>query len=469
MIKKLSRDQASYIFLTVVVLIILRLILLSTFPLLDKTETRYSDIARIMGETNEWIVLQIDYGIPFWAKPPLSTWLSAIGIAIFGATEFAVRLPSFLLNLFLIFILGKYVTNKKHFFLLAFILLTTLEFYLHTGVVSTDTALCFSIVLIMISFWKGFHSESYVVWKHLFFAGIALGFLSKGPLVLVLTGPPILAWLIIQKVKLSVLLKRLPWISGLILCLLITLPWYIVMEQRSPGFIDYFIVGEHFKRFLVSGWTGDLYGSGHQQPLGMIWLFLMLFAFPWIQIVLVNIFKKRKDILSNSWVCFLVFWLIWTPLFFTISKNILHTYILPVMIPMALLMVYWWNDFKNKKLILGVATIIPVFILIGFMVLTFYPSSYKALNTDKHLILNSTHEQLPVFYYKNITFSSKFYTSGQVKPLHSEKQLDSLIEVKDKFLLLVPNKYKSQLEKTAAKDFEVKDSTYKTSVYIIQK
>jgi hypothetical protein len=46
-------------------------------PLLDKTEARYAEIARIMWDTNQWIMPQIDYGIPFWAKPPLSTWLSA--------------------------------------------------------------------------------------------------------------------------------------------------------------------------------------------------------------------------------------------------------------------------------------------------------------------------------------------------------------------------------------------------------
>jgi 4-amino-4-deoxy-L-arabinose transferase-like glycosyltransferase len=54
--------------------------------LLDKTEARYAEIARI--NTNQWIMPQIDYGIPFWAKPPLSTWLSA-GSYSFWVNEFA--------------------------------------------------------------------------------------------------------------------------------------------------------------------------------------------------------------------------------------------------------------------------------------------------------------------------------------------------------------------------------------------
>lgn len=47
------------------------------FPLFDTTESRYAEIARKMLETGNWVTLQQDYGVPFWAKPPLSIWLSA--------------------------------------------------------------------------------------------------------------------------------------------------------------------------------------------------------------------------------------------------------------------------------------------------------------------------------------------------------------------------------------------------------
>ena len=51
--------------------------------------------------------------------------------------------------------------------------------------------------------------------------------------------------------------------------------------MRNPGFLDYFIVGEHIQRFLVPGWTGDLYGRAHDVPRGGIWLFFLLGALPW--------------------------------------------------------------------------------------------------------------------------------------------------------------------------------------------
>ena len=66
-----------------------------------------------MSETGNWIVPQIDYGVPFWAKPPMSTWLSAMSISIFGENEFFVRLPSLVLSLLMAFFISKYIANKK--------------------------------------------------------------------------------------------------------------------------------------------------------------------------------------------------------------------------------------------------------------------------------------------------------------------------------------------------------------------
>ena len=197
---KLSRPQFK-LALFVLGILVFRLVLLGAIPLLDKTEARYSEIARLMHETGEWIVLQIDYGLPFWAKPPLSTWTSALTYYLFGVNEFAARLPYFIMNLALILIIGKYVLkNRIDSIILAFILLTMPEFLLHSGVVSTDTALCLSISLIMISFWNRMQG-GHRIWGYLFFIGVGLGLLAKGPIVVVLSGPPIFLWLVIQKNK----------------------------------------------------------------------------------------------------------------------------------------------------------------------------------------------------------------------------------------------------------------------------
>ena len=198
------KNTSFYLLISVAVLVMFRLVLTAAIPLLDKTESRYGEIARIMYETKNWVVLQIDYGIPFWAKPPLSTWISALSFETFGVSEMAARFPSFLLALVLLIVLGKLAKKEGvSFYLPAFILLTMPEFLIHTGVVSTDSALAFSVALIMISFWKAMQNEKYSFWNYLFFIALGLGFLAKGPIILVLTVPPIFLWILIQKISLK--------------------------------------------------------------------------------------------------------------------------------------------------------------------------------------------------------------------------------------------------------------------------
>ena len=71
-------------------------------PLMDSTEARYAEISRIMFETNNWITPMHHYGDPFWAKPPLSTWLSALSMKAFGVTAFAARVPGLLLSIMIL-------------------------------------------------------------------------------------------------------------------------------------------------------------------------------------------------------------------------------------------------------------------------------------------------------------------------------------------------------------------------------
>jgi len=466
------KNTSFYLFISVLVILIFRLILTAAIPLLDKTESRYGEIARIMYETKNWVVLQIDYGVPFWAKPPLSTWLSALSFETFGVSEMAARFPSYLLALVLLIILGKLAKkNGVSFYLPAFTLLTMPEFLIHTGVVSTDSALSFSIALIMISFWKSMQNDKYSFWNYLFFIALGLGFLSKGPIILVLTVPPIFLWILIQKIPIKTLYLKLPWFTGLLLTAVISIPWYVLAEQRSPGFLDYFIVGEHFKRFLEPGWKGDLYGSGHSQPLGMIWVFLFAFAFPWIQIVLYKIWKERKTIFKDKYVSYLVFWLFWTPLFFTISKNILHTYILPVTIPIALLMVHWWKTYEKKNTMLTVASIFPavaILLFFGAFVtgkLDFY------MNSDKYLIENQQidfNKNEALYYWKDKSYSGQFYSNGKAKTLADTKQLDSVLGISGKAYFVVTNKKIKDIPSTYMEKMKLLDTNFKSSIYLLK-
>jgi 4-amino-4-deoxy-L-arabinose transferase-like glycosyltransferase len=472
MIADKFKSNSYILYISVILIALFRLLLTAAIPLLDKTEARYAEIARIMQETNQWVVPQIDYGIPFWAKPPLSTWLSAASYVVFGVNEFAARFPSFFLSILLLIIAGKMAKKSGvSFYLPGFILLTMPEFLIHTGVVSTDTALEFCVAIMMISFWKTMKSDTKTYWSYLFFVALGLGLLAKGPLIMVLTFPPLFLWCCLDPQRFRQLFSKFSIIIGIIITAIIGIPWYYFAELQSPGFLDYFIVGEHYKRFVEPGWKGDLYGSGHSQPKGMIWIFLFVFGLPWVQVVFYKLWKTRKTILKNDWVSFLVLWLFWTPLFFTLSKNILHTYTLPITMPIMFLMVYWWEDFTRKKVLIRIALIFPVIAFIGYTVLATGVFD-KKMNTDKYILEQilekPENKDIPLYYWKEKNYSGQFYSNGKAQLITNENQFDSILKINKKIILVSLKKKENEIPKKYIEQMVLAESNYKTSIFILK-
>ena len=83
------------------------------FPHTDTSESRYAEISRKMVETGDWITPQFDYGIPFWAKPPLSMWMSALGIELFGVNEFGSRIFIFLAAMGILALVARAVRREN--------------------------------------------------------------------------------------------------------------------------------------------------------------------------------------------------------------------------------------------------------------------------------------------------------------------------------------------------------------------
>ena len=446
-----------------IVLIANRGIINYLLPLMDKTEARYAEIARIMVETNNWILLQIDYNIPFWAKPPLSTWLTAISIKAFGLHEFYIRLPYLITTMIIILFISRYDKIENKIFLLTpLILLLMPEFYLHAGVVSTDTILNFSIILVMLSFWEAVGKESRSEWWYGFFIGIGLGLLSKGPIILILTIPPILIWLLIYKEELKKL-RKIPIISGLSLTFLISFPWYYFMELTSPGFIDYFIYGEHFRRFFDSGWKGDLYGFAKQQPYGIIWLFSIMAVFPWSLLIIGRFRKIIKEAYKSKWVCFLICWMLFTPVFFTFSSSLIHTYTLPIAVPAAILITHFWSDFKFKRYYLSISALLYL-----VMLPVFYSGVLDETiqsNCDKEFVENELVSDYSLFYLNYKSFSSQFYSLGSIKMIKMDQLKEKIIN-EEKFAVIIENPEIKKLGLSTIKKLKEIKTTSEKKLYI---
>src|SRR6185369_2202043 len=129
----------------------------------------------------------------------------------------------------------------------------------------------------------------------------------------------------------------------------LVVPWYWAAERATPGFLDYFLVGEHWKRLVEPGWRGDLYGAAHARPRGMIWLYWIAAALPWSAVALGwlarGVSRRRADVKSlvtDTWRLYLLLWTVAPMVFFTVSGNILATYVLPGLPAFALLLGDLW-------------------------------------------------------------------------------------------------------------------------------
>ena len=228
----------------------------------------------------------------------------------------------------------------------------------------------------------------------------------------------------------------MPWLWGVILALLIALPWYLLMEKKSPGFINYFLFGEHFLRFIDSSWSGDKYGFPKQQPLGIIWTFLFVGTLPWFFILFGQLKQGFRKIWNDPWQLFLWLWILWTPFFFTFSKSLIHTYTLPVMIPIALLITHNWPTYKRKKTTLLVALALPILLFCAY----FLEPTQNILSdsTDKNLVLHPEVDPSKLYAFPFKSYSSQFYSKGKINVIPLDK-LEKMVEDSVNFSIIIKN------------------------------
>ena len=121
--------------------LLIRLLSLGTYPLMDTTEARYGEMARLMVETGNWLTPQFDYGVPFWGKPPLFTWMSASGIELLGVNEFAVRTPHWLAGVLVIVLMAWFARRQGYDALVTALVLATCGlFSIAAGAVTRSAA-----------------------------------------------------------------------------------------------------------------------------------------------------------------------------------------------------------------------------------------------------------------------------------------------------------------------------------------
>ena len=465
-----------WLWITLGIVALARLLTLGLYPLTDTTEARYGEVARKMAELGNWVTPLYDYGVPFWAKPPLTTWLSAISIQLLGVNEFAARLPYFLLAVLIAWLLWRWVSRSSasQAQLAVAMMSGTLLYFIASAAVMTDLGLVLGTTLAMIGFWAAFEEGESArpkeVW--LLFIGLGIGLLAKGPIAVVLSGLPIGLWMLLTgNIKAS--WQRVPWFKGSLLTLAIAAPWYVIAEIRTPGFWEYFFIGEHWNRFTVTGWAGDKYGTAHATQRGAIWLFALAAVMPWtVLLPLLWIGRKptqasqkfESPSYSRSLTIYLLAWSVASCLFFTMSGNILWTYVLPALPAMALLAARWLSRDDRARWVCSVVVggVLAMSMLVtAFFVREEVADSWKSAKTVVQAHQANASGQ-PLIFMGDLPYSASFYSKGKARALPGNAELTQRLQAGPVYVALNPDQVKAMpLELVSRLKLETTSGAYK--------
>ncbi len=418
---------------------------------MEFSEARYAEIARKILAENDWITLWFYTDEPFWGKPPMSFWSIAVSYQLFGVNEFSARLPSLLFtlaNALIILFWSRRRSGSDDALLASVVFLSCWLVLQSSGAVLTDPLLVLAITLVMISFWEACHTGGRL-WAYLFWIALAIGLLAKGPVALVLCALACGLWVAIFN-QWRNFFTNIRLVSGVILMLSLTVPWYYLAEAKTPGFLNYFLVGEHFERYTQSEWQGDPYGAVKERPVGTIWIYFLVATLPWSLLVIPGLFNRKRlaGIAAKlkgeaTLPGYLLLWLIVPLVFFTPAQNVLITYALPSIPAFSLLFARSLREQKNL-FTFAIATMCAFFaVTLGSYWMYFEDHRYNQKPMiEKYQELNSI-DPGDLVYTGTRIFSPQFYTGGKVL---FENDRDSYVKHNGTFYFAVRERWMDSYE-----------------------
>ena len=306
--------------------------------LVKPDEGRYAEIAREMVVSGDWITPRLN-GIKYFEKPPFQYWMTALAYNAFGVNEWTARLWTALsgfLGIVVIWFAGTRLFGALAGQLGALFLATNL-YYVALGHISTlDMGLTFFVTLALAAFLLAQHAphgtKTERNWMLLAWAASAGAVLSKGLIGVVIPSATLVLYSVLQRDAAP--WRRLHVVPGLLLFLILVLPWFIAVTARNPEFPQFFFIHEHLQRYTSTIHRRD------EAP----WYFLPILVvglIPWVPLVfrgLVQGWRRPQGNDKFSALRFLVAWCGFVLLFFSVSGSKLPAYLLPLFPALALLL-----------------------------------------------------------------------------------------------------------------------------------
>ena len=312
-------------------------------PLWSTDEGRYVGGALQMLDSGNYLMPAYSPIEPNFSKPPLTYWVIAGSLKLFGRNTWAARAPyalAYLVTILLLYGMGKQVVPDRPW-LPGLVYGVSVVPFFAANIVSTDVLLTLFEAMAMLGFVRvafegnGRHRGRYLL---LMWTGWGLAFLTKGPPGLI----PLLAimpFLLFREGWRG--LRRLFSPAGIVAFLVVGFGWYLVVVLRYPGLLHYYLHQEIYDRIFTP------LQNRNPGPTGWIKVYLpvlLLGLLPWWPLVARNIRVLFSRAQWKAWgkrrgpELFVMLWFGIPFIVFCAAQSRLPLYILPLFLPLSLLL-----------------------------------------------------------------------------------------------------------------------------------
>ena len=264
-------------------------------------EPREADIAWRMSQQSDRSLPQLA-GSPFLEKPPLSYWMAAAGIAVFGDSPAGARAPLLLCALVtalaLAALAGDMGLHSGGALLAALVAGSALTLYRVSSWLAPDAALLAANALALLGLWRGYTAApgGAKAWGYaLMHAGAALGFMAKSAPGWLVPGL-VFAGLILWERRWTEL-RRWELYAGFLLQALIIGPWLwrVALGADAASALRTLFWNNIAGRFAHIDAPAALdYSTGHPNHFGKYFIELPFYLLPWTLICFAGLVRAGR-------------------------------------------------------------------------------------------------------------------------------------------------------------------------------
>ena len=318
-----------------VAIFVLYVAFLGRHGVLQQTEARYAEVSREMKVSRDFLMPTLN-GVPHVQKPPVTYWLAAVSMMVFGENEIGARAAPLAAGFGVLLLtawIGTLWFDRKVGIIALLLLAASVEFFVLSRTLCADMILTFWSTAAIAAFAYATCRVKQPSTLHFmpFFVFMGVAFATKGPMGIVVPLCATAGWQLYSRRR-GDRHQRMPWLIGIMITLVLAGGWFVAVVWRYPELWAYFLKYELIERFFSNV-------HGRSKPF---WYFLPVLAggwFPWTPLIIPIAFRTfgTKDHGRSGqarWT--MAGWVVIPFIVLSLSGSKLATYILPLLPGVAL-------------------------------------------------------------------------------------------------------------------------------------